>query len=155
MTKSRESGLVRTRWHRKEDRKRRKGQVWWCAPVLLAFERLKEEGREFEAILGCIVRSYLKFKKQKEKKRSVMMDTHCWKFRDIPWGWRRQSLTLAVPLRISGTEVMRSCHLHMPSLYYWLIFWWLLSTILFLSFQVVSSWKCPFGSLSPCDRLNS
>jgi hypothetical protein len=45
--------------------------VWWQTPVNPALRRLREEGREFEASLGYIVR--MSQKKNNNKKQSILI----------------------------------------------------------------------------------
>jgi hypothetical protein len=47
--------------HEKEQQESR---VWWCAPIIPALKRLRQEDREFQVILGCIGRPYLKIKRK-------------------------------------------------------------------------------------------
>jgi hypothetical protein len=46
--------------------------MWWRRPVIPAFERLRQEDREFEASLGYRVMPYLKKKKKKTHNHLVL-----------------------------------------------------------------------------------
>jgi hypothetical protein len=50
--------------------------VWWCIPITLPLEMLRQKDHEFEASLAYIVRPWLQKKKKKPKNKIFFLKVH-------------------------------------------------------------------------------